>query len=578
MARLPVLVLPLLLTGCGGCGEPAPNPAETGPSGDTSGDSSPPDDTGTSIEDLDPWVEPEAWVTPADLEPGGQATIHYRGFLADRDRLEVRYGFNGWNEVADGGTLTRSNEMGDDLWWGGVEMTRLDGGGFEATVDLPEDARALHFRFVTDDVRPGDPSAGDTASLETWDDREGRDWGAGIRFPYIGPFLTWNDAVQPEDGVVVNWETGTPCLGVVSWGTSVDALDRRTVGTASDTVHHVALTGLHPDTTYWYRVHDNRGQASEAFSFRTAPTGATSVRFVVFSDAQDKGERERWPETAAEILSSHADVDLLLVAGDLAADDTPWHWWSFFDPARDLLAGHPILPVPGNHDTPTGGHHDDLTSFTRYFDLPRAAGTGTGATWRVDRGDIRFLGINSERASELDPGGVQYEWMAAELADAADFARVFAAWHVPAYDAAVRHTWEQWDTRPLTDLTDGAVDWVFAGHEHVLQRMKPLRRGATIVDRYGRGEGEGTGFLVLPPSGYAPDGAFVPHDAENADLRDLLAFPVLGETQDSVAGELGFVRVEADAARVTLTVYGMGTLDAPIAAHVVDTITVETSR
>ena len=43
--------------------------------------------------DMDPWVHPEVWVTPADAGPGDTVTVHYAG---DRDDPLVDYSFDGW--------------------------------------------------------------------------------------------------------------------------------------------------------------------------------------------------------------------------------------------------------------------------------------------------------------------------------------------------------------------------------------------------------------------------------------------------------------------------------------------------
>ena len=561
----PVLVLSVL-TGCQ-CG-PNDGPHSGDPADSQrvdSGESQPPDSLPGDTRDsaIDPYVEPEVYLTPHDLAPGDRATIHYRGELAGQATLGIRYGFNGYNQVEGiDEYLTHTHYANVDYY---LEdgMTPADG-GFEFELDIPSDARAVHFDFFTGE----DPH-------RVQDDRDGRGYHHGVVFPYIGPYLTWNDQTPAESGVVVNFETSLPCLGTVEYGTD-SSLGRRELGPTTKRIHHITLTDLQPDTTYFYRVLDALDRASETYNFRTAAVEVDGFGFLVAADMQDHGDGgdRHWSEVAREMASSHGDAALIVLPGDLALDNLPGDWWTYFDKARELFAGRVLVPSVGNHDTPTDQHDPDEAVFLAYFELPDPF--GGDAVYRVDYGPAAFLAFNSEVEDEFASGGRQYVAAGDQVTALAtdDAIRwVFAHWHTPPYNAGDRFPAAQQDTiRELTAHFEGTVDWVFTGHEHLYQRSYPLTYEGVMVERYGTSAGQGVGYMVLPPAGIRQYDQVVSSGSPLADHRDWMAYPAMPASSTTVDAELGFVVVSIQDEHITLDCYGMGTAHEPRSAHLLDTV------
>ena len=520
------------------------------------------DDTADDDTADDPYIQPAVYVTPLDLEPGGTATVHYYGTLAQEDDLTIHYGFNGWNEVEGVSDMVVVEDHGNTTAYRQVEMTPvLD--GFETTVDLPTDGRAMHFTFFTDDD-----------GTEVWDNNDDLDYNQSIVFPYIGPILTWNDSVTPSSGVVIGYETSVPCLGTLEYGNTA-ALGTTVVGDDLSPMHHFTVTGLPADSDIYYRVHDSAGHTSDVYSFRTAPANPQDITFAALGDMQDTGEHSAWAGTVAELQARPA-VDFLVSPGDLTSGDGPGSWWTFFDRARDLFPSVVLMPSPGNHDTPGSAHNDDTSSFERYFDLPLAS--GNGPVYRFDYGAAAFLSLNSEAMVEFAIGETQWVWaesQAAAIAAAGDRDWVFAYCHVPPYNAGVRHAEAQGNARVLTQLFDGLVDWVFSGHEHLYQRTHPLRFNAQIMapGAYGNAPSEGVGYIVVPPAGQSPAHEIFHVDSPDADRRDRLAFPQLVGDEFMMDSENGFVLVYIDGTSIDIETWWIGTADAPLAAHLVDVVT-----
>jgi hypothetical protein len=530
---------------------------------DTDADSDADTDTGDTGEEgyrwahLDPFVQPSVWVEPYPLEPGGTATVHYEGALSKAHSLVLHHGFNGWNEVQGLDDLTDTWLEYDYLWERDSEMVRDGHGAHEVTITLPTDGRALHFAIY-------DPVG------DVWDNNGERDWGFSFEMPYLGPYLTYSDVVQPHNGVVVNFETALPCLGVVEYGTT-EALGTAAVGSAFGTLHHIALEGLASDTDYYYKLWDAAGNGSEIFGFHTASATSSELSFVVLSDMQDTGEFSRWGEVAASVLSDHPDLAFAMLAGDMINEVMPGQWWTFFDRGRDLFTWLPIFTAIGNHDTPTFGPSSDTSEYLRYFAPPSAA-DGVGNYYSADFGAVHLLVLNSDDEAGFVQGtGDQYLFAQQDLAatwsgGVREPDWVFGMWHVPGMNAGSRHQDQQGGYRDITELFEGNLDWAFFGHEHLYQRMVPLEFNANFAGsgNYGIGPDDGVGYIVTPPAGNWTHDQLVGPDHEDANRRDRVAFPEVDPESAFVATEIGYITVDLTATSLHLRTWGMGTIDKPV--------------
>lgn len=498
--------------------------------------------------------EEEVYVTPRKLASGEKATVHYKGELKDRDALKIRYGFNGWNVPPDGRNDFQSEYTGgNNNFYRELRMDKVSN-EYLANIDIPRWARAVHFVFHDDGH---------------WDNNDMWDYSKSITFPYIGPYLTWSDEVDPTTGVNVSFETSEHCNVKVEYG-KTERLENQPIEEVGRT-HHIPLTSLTPGTQYYYRIADEFGQESDMYTFRTAQLSTTTCRFIVLADMQDNGDDRRWQDVAEAIGKERRGAfdfaDFALIAGDMPWNDKPGHWWTFFDNGRSIFPEMVIMPAVGNHDTPGVGSAADTSSFQRYFRVPMANGPGDSSSYyRFRYGQSHFIALNSENSKDLSKNGEQYRFVEDELqAMAASQDRpqwVFTFWHKPPYNCVDYHRHEQYDYRPITELFDGDVDWVFCGHVHSYQRMNPLRFEGQIQQKYGRREGEGVGYMVVPPAGNRPESDFfffAENDEQKERYRERLAFPY--------RSPIGFVRVDVQGKAIAIEAYG---IDAKNDAAVID--------
>ena len=518
-------------------GEPGGDTAETDDTGDTG-------DPENMVEKLDPWIEAPVRFSPDPLVEGAPVTITYEGSLVGVTKfMELRYGF----------------DHSSAIWPEKMIATKT---GFEATLDVPKGSLALHVEFSN-------------VKTDERDDREGLGYHAATSFPYLGPWLTWSSTAQPGSGIVVGWETTQPCLGVLEYGLT-DALGSWAAGSLDDTVHHVELAGFSAGDTLHYRVWDSRGQVSDTYTYQL-PDTTGAYTFIAMSDLQPYTSDGRLVDTAAELVANFPDAAFALLAGDIVGWDHPVSWWTSLHIMRELWTAVPMVPVPGNHDA-FGSSSSGDAGLERYLAPPIAS---SGEPWySLDFGSTHIMSLSSNDPITMAEGGDQYDWVEADLAGCwhggvrvCDL--VLASYHVPPYNVGTRHFREQEDVRPVTALFEGEVDWHIAGHEHLYQRFQPLRFEETAAPSgdYGVGSDDGVGYLVLPSTGYQPGTGVIDPEDPDADVRDVLAWPTLGDAELETTSELGFVTVEVDGSDLTITAWATGTWSTAEPAEVIETYT-----
>ncbi|HEY2054738.1 MAG TPA: fibronectin type III domain-containing protein [Solirubrobacterales bacterium] len=157
--------------------------------------------------------------------------------------------------------------------------------------------------------------------------------------------------------------------------------------TGATTYHyHVPLTGLEPDTTYYYAVGDGAGTAAPVTaSFRTAPAGRASFRFTAFGDQGNNPASPFTTEGVAEPGDGKGAPLFHLMVGDLAYADgnTPppvWERWGTMVSAA--AKNFPWMPVMGNHELERGA--------TNIAGEPQTAGT-SGSFYNGPYGNGSYL-------------------------------------------------------------------------------------------------------------------------------------------------------------------------------------------
>lgn len=152
-----------------------------------------------------------------------------------------------------------------------------------------------------------------------------------------------------------------------------------------------------------------------------------------------------------------ADPELFLYLGDVYDSGTAAEYARRYAPLYDRLAAV-TAPCPGNHEW---GNHAE--GYDRYW---RAARGIAPPPWYAFRAaGWLLLSLNTEAL-----GSAQDEWLEGQLAASEE--PVLAFWHRPRWSAGEHG--DQPDVDRLWSAVRGRARLVLSGHDHNLQRFKPV--------------------------------------------------------------------------------------------------------
>jgi len=306
--------------------------------------------------------------------------------------------------------------------------------------------------------------------------------------------LTWGEN-DTSHTMVVTWKTATAEAGdnvlydIVSQGGEPENYAYSATGSyhtytgAGGYIHDVELTGLSPETRYYFICGGENGGYSTERSFRTAPDQLTSFRLVAGGDTRSGGAG--WPEVRDNISRAMAKFNpsFVLFTADFAYnwnDQNEWNNW--FAAAHEYWVDNngltiPIIPSIGNHEVryPQPSDYDPDTDATNYygqFYLPE-----NERWYSLDWGpDLHIIVLDSE---VLDTGSDtwndQLAWLENDLAVNASSKWKIVIFHRPAYASRGSLSGAQTYWVPLFDTYN--VDLVFSGHHHYYERTYPLENG-----------------------------------------------------------------------------------------------------
>jgi len=347
---------------------------------------------------------------------------------------------------------------------------------------------------------------------------------------------------KSEDG-----KTATP---VVHFGTDKDNLTAftgtsgqvdtsLTDGVAYD-YNHVVVTGLEPNTTYYYTVEKN-GVQTEVQEYKTG--SFESVKILYVGDPQigaSKGQTQgsdtlkadsgaantaarndafAWNRTLEIATAQNPGVNFIISAGDQVnktGQAKEEEYAGYLDP--EVLASLPVATTIGNHDSLN-------PDYTYHFNNPNTTGYGeteAGGDYYYSYGSGLFIVLNTNNYNVAEHEKTIQEAVASDP----DAAWRVVTIHQDIYGTGLDHS----DTdgmilrtqlTPIFDEYD--IDVVLQGHDHTYSRSKLL---------YGDGQTHGTYEFRLNEDGsdYDWDNAYNTQTDEKIPL-----YPEEGDTAGTAA-------------------------------------------
>ncbi|HHO59610.1 MAG TPA: metallophosphoesterase family protein, partial [Thiotrichales bacterium] len=247
---------------------------------------------------------------------------------------------------------------------------------------------------------------------------------------------------QSDHSIVVRWTTERHSLGVVRYGEDPAYLEFLAIEASPEKDHSVKLTGLKPDTRYYYKVGDIDGFIETDLSlhwFTTSPVPGSkkATRIWAIGDSGEPGEVATQVRDAMyQWVSQHpregrAPVDVWLALGDNAyrSGSNDQFQAALFDAYPRLLRNTVLWPVYGNHDA-------RRWTYFRIFDLPEQAEAGGVASdtehyYSFDYADVHFIVLDSQDG-DTAADSEMLDWLRRDLAENRRN-WVIAAFHHPPY-------------------------------------------------------------------------------------------------------------------------------------------------
>jgi len=166
------------------------------------------------------------------------------------------------------------------------------------------------------------------------------------------------------DEMMISWVTydSTP-TSTVKYGTSSSNLGSTATGSfvnywlpfyESPPLHSAKLTGLLPNTQYYYQVGDSSGGWSKVLQFHTedpspvTPSNTLNIAIIADHGATDNSQMV---VNAIGQLDRSKNFDLLILSGDLSYANGIQKWWDIWGRMIEPLSSHfPWMVAPGNHE------------------------------------------------------------------------------------------------------------------------------------------------------------------------------------------------------------------------------------
>ena len=300
---------------------------------------------------------------------------------------------------------------------------------------------------------------------------------------------------DPHTTVNVTWETEQGVTGyapVVRYGTGPESYTTTMSGTSHPCddggvdVRDVELTGLEPDTTYYYQAGDVTNGYTQEYSFRTPPLYNTEgFKFCAFGDTRnptpwfESGGWERWESVANAVDSEKplfnlfgADFVLNTLVSNTKNEWNAWFSRMSFGPDSVFMSCH-------------GNHEKYSNCFYQRFAFPKQLPGKDELTYSFDVANAHFVCLDTGTVDDTGyDHAAQDPWLRADLQSAKARGQewIFVNLHRPAYSAGDHGDQADIIQYLVPVFDEFGVDIVFEGHVHAYERSFPLKGGKNIMD------------------------------------------------------------------------------------------------
>ncbi|MEO5803706.1 MAG: metallophosphoesterase family protein [Verrucomicrobiota bacterium] len=296
-----------------------------------------------------------------------------------------------------------------------------------------------------------------------------------------GPYLQ----IGTPTSLVVRWRTAIPSNSRVRLGTNVTNLNLIADDVSVTNEHEVLVSGLSPDTKYFYAVGTSitnfaGGDTNHFFITSPLPGTPKPTRIWVIGDAGRANANQMAVRDAYYNFTGSRHTDLWLMLGDNAYDygsDSEYQA-AVFDIYPTLLRKSVLWSTLGNHETGQSTNFNGVYPYFAMFSFPTNAAAGgypssTEHYYSFDYGNIHFICLDSMTADRSTNGDMAI-WLQNDLNSTMNN-WIIAFWHHPPYtkgshDSDTEIELIEMRQNFLPILEAGGVDLVLSGHSHSYER------------------------------------------------------------------------------------------------------------
>lgn len=299
-----------------------------------------------------------------------------------------------------------------------------------------------------------------------------------------GPYLQKGSPTA----ITVRYRTNTNTETIVNYGTSLGALDTTVSDEILKSNHEITITGLLPNTKYFYEIANSAGvyePESNTMYFTTAPTTGTDqfVRAWILGDAgtadqNQKNVRDQYYSYVENTTKNPNQTDMMLFLGDNAYDNglDDEYQKALFDIYKQQLKKTVAWSTLGNHDGYSADSNTQTGPYYEVFSFPTAAesggvASGTEAYYSFDYANVHFIVLESYT---LDTNENQIAWCTQDIQNTnQDW--IVVLFHHPSYtkgshDSDVDTNSINMRANFLPILESNGVDLILSGHSHSYER------------------------------------------------------------------------------------------------------------
>ncbi|MBD3185355.1 hypothetical protein GF325_00895 [Candidatus Bathyarchaeota archaeon] len=272
---------------------------------------------------------------------------------------------------------------------------------------------------------------------------------------------------DPSNSVTISWETSIGKNTTVQYDTNPFTLSNTISRTENVTMHHVNITGLNPNTQYYYRVGPQvDGEMSALYHFWTAPADqATSFTWLCISDTQESSEgQHHHPRVARALAKYNGEARFIGNGGDVANYGSSKRSWDyFFKCARPYAPYQPFAFALGNHDD-SSSHTAPM--YHQYF----AFHENEPLYYSFNYSMLHYVSIPVPRGKESELTTELMSWLESDLANSMDKLYRVVIFHCPILSSGFfgRNRILEEHLHPIFDQYN--VSLVINGHSHHYER------------------------------------------------------------------------------------------------------------